>query len=207
MRKLVRWSRMQNLIGGAGGSLREPCHKLTPVNNGLSRSRPMRLSTQDTTANRKTLTERERAWSLPMHWAVKIETCPTSVCGPTTPQNWPSNTDFQHRKQRRSWNRSWKVRHGSTKTRCRVNWPTWCPEGWPTCLTCKGPTTPWMQHAPRPWPPSWMRAVCSKHGRWMPCSPGRATAPWTLPRSPNSRPSVRCLLRILRHSMPVPTDS
>ena len=34
MRKLERWSPMLNLIGDAGGSLRAPYRKLTPVSNG-----------------------------------------------------------------------------------------------------------------------------------------------------------------------------
>ena len=205
--KLERLFPTQNLTGVAGGNPRAHFPKLTPVNFGRLRYRPMPLSTPVTTVNPTTLTAPERASCLPMRSAVKIETCPTSGCGPITPNLWPNSTAFPMPTAKPSPRRYWMARLVSMKTRCPENWQTSFLVVLPTCWICKVPITPWMLHALHQWPPFWMRAACCRHDRSTSCLQALPTEPWTRPPLRNFPPSGRSRHRTPRPLMHEPTDS
>ena len=87
--KLVLSFMVLNSIGAGGDNLLVPSRKLIRANYGPFQSLRMLLNRLVMMAKPRTLIVHAAVLFLPMHWAVKTETSPTSVCGRTTPPNWP----------------------------------------------------------------------------------------------------------------------
>ena len=194
-------------IGSVGDNLPARCHKSIPASFGRSRSRPTPWTTQGTVLTGNPWTEAKPAWCSPTRWAVKTATSRTFASGQNTLGRWLWTMACQPHRWTGSLMPSSTAHPASTRTRCRANWPTSFRDGWPTCLTFKGQTTPWTLRVRPPWRPCLTPAGCFKPARWTPCSLGQPTEPWTQRRLQNSLPLGPSRQPTLRRLMPVRTGS
>ena len=206
-RRSVLLSTTMRLIGSVGDNLPARCRKSIPASFGRSRSRPMRWTTQVTVLTGNPWIEAKPAWCLPTLWAVRTATSRTFASGRITHGRWLRTTACQPLRWTGSLMPSSTARPASTRTRCQANWPTSFRDGWPTCSTSKGLTTPWTLPVRPPWRPCSTPAVCFKPARWTPCSLGQPTGPWTQRRLQNSLPSAHSRRPTLRRLMLVRTGS